>query len=276
MAEDMANVNIGDMRNYISAHLKTTHAMDEEEVTIFGKMLQTTRTLFDFSVKAMISVFIKWTQGHVHIDLDDTGVPFLCLHTRFDLFGLYQTPWKLKMYAPLSGLGVTQRLANIKGFTDVEGKWEDPIKVHLSVHLPEASSSSKEETKDACWARAFSWQEMWLSPVLFPEFPSVFPCSFKAPGRTPSDRIPSDEGRTTWDKWPSSKVFALRIVEICVAPCRSCIEQRGFLHGAGSYKFTYRRIADGDPNLISRFGQCKESVFVLPLFGIGTVPTNPA
>jgi hypothetical protein len=40
-------------------------------------------------------------------------------------------------------------LQNIKGFTDVEGKWEDPIKVHLSVHLPEASSSSKEEMRDA-------------------------------------------------------------------------------------------------------------------------------
>jgi hypothetical protein len=55
----------------------------------------------------MISVFIKRTQGHVHIDLDDTGVPFLCVHTRFDLFGFYQTPWKLKKNAPLSGLGVT-------------------------------------------------------------------------------------------------------------------------------------------------------------------------
>jgi hypothetical protein len=84
---------------------------------------------------------------------------------------------------------------------------------------------------DAYWAKAFSWQEMWLNSVLFPEFPIVSPCSFMAPGSTPSDSTPSGEGGTTGDNWPTSKVFALRIVEYCVA-----------------------RV----------------------LFGIGTVPTNPA
>jgi hypothetical protein len=224
----------------------------------------------------MISVFIKRTQGHVHIDLDDTGVPFRCVHTRFDLFGLYQTPWKLKMYAPLSGLGVTQRLAKHKRLYRCRGKMGGSNQ-GAPLGSPSRGGFILKRRNERCvLGRAFSWQEMWLSPVLFPEFPIVSPCSFKAPGSTPSDSTPSGEGGTTGDKWPSCKVFALRIVEYCVAPCRSCIEQRGFLHGAGSYNFTYRRIADGEPHLISRFGQCKESVFVLPLLRIGTVPTNPA
>ena len=115
---------------------------------------------------------------------------------------MYQTPWKLMRYASLDALKDPIAYENVKGFHSsklptVVGD-ENPIKIHLSLHLPKQSTNIEGNGK------TISLMELWLSPVLIPKFPSRSP---PVPKET-IERSP----RASEEKQLSSQ-FSLRVVE---------------------------------------------------------------
>ena len=121
-------------------------------------------------------------------------------------------------YASLDALKDPIAYQNVKGFHSsklptVVGD-ENPIKIHLSLHLPKQSTNIEGNGK------TISLMELWLSPILIPKFPSSSP---SVPKET-IDRTP----RAREEKQLSSQ-FSLRVVEFvsfrvtCFFRCWVCL-----------------------------------------------------
>lgn len=105
-------------------------------------------------------------------------------------------------YASLDALKDPIAYQNVKGFHNsklptVVGD-ENPIKMHLSLHLPKQSINIEGAGK------TISLMELWLSPILIPKFPSSSPS-------VTTETI--DRTRRAREEKKLSSQFSLRVVE---------------------------------------------------------------
>ncbi len=192
-------------RECVNANIKISHGLDEEDLTIFSKMWRQVSSSASWCARTLLDCAMRWMQLHILCDVDDNGTPFIRFHTRFDVFGLYQTPWKLRFYAPLDGRSIALPLANLKGYTHSNTELKDPVVVHLNLHFPETSTQVEEVGKTFCI------QELWLSPILLPEFPSIFRVLPYVKQQKKSGNTPPLKKKQTSPQL--QQYFALRMVE---------------------------------------------------------------
>jgi hypothetical protein len=257
--EPASNITPGMMREAVQAHMKVSTGLDEEEVTMFGKMWQQLSLSASWCMGTLLDFSLRWLHIHVNMDCDENGVPFICIHSRLDVFGFYHTPWKLKMYAPFDG---STQLAyqNIKGLSGVRKSMggtgvsdlKYPVKVDRVLHFPEGVDCAGKKHCAFAGNKHFAFQELWLCPISFPEFPSVFPPTVKEESKEHTGGMAKDRGalkesdktkkRKGEKRRPRSsatggdlmdpQLFSLRIIEWSISPCRNWIWQSGFLHGS--------------------------------------------